>query len=814
MLSLGVRSGPFVVFSSNFTTQVLNDPGQGIYVAIASDSTGASGAWVRQFSGPYDMAFWGIVGDGVLTPATGSIALPTNPTNTTTVTVGTTSIEFVTSGATGNQVNIGGSAAATVAALLTFLQASGDGQISQCSYALNGSVSTTINVTYDIDGAASANLGNGFAMSTTVTGGTAAALSGGSSVGTDNSQGLANLGVFGRYITSLNGIGFTRFGRPGIYLFSYNNTIGCTWNWGKSKHLLADTVWFGTDAPSSSIWPWFIFTSTTHPVGYLIASTTIGANSVSLSTPAQASNFSVGDPIVVTSLDLQHYGYPPNVQNFEFNTIIAINPVTGLLTLERPIKYNHLSTYPDDVFFSSDACGAARVWALNCAPSSNPALSSITVPIVRWDYEAEIIGPIKVYYNADLLYLTYSGKSLKTYKWDGPAISFGRIERSKHEFDTYHTLYIPDKQVGQVEYDNCTFLGLYSPQSPSEFITFRNCSFFGGMQSGSIKQLLAEQCEFSSLSLGGNIYGYSRKQSFINNRVYNLSFDGNVTDGFGSAVTVDGTNILYANVNGYVVIKGLLSAAGVVFVLTGMPGTQIVFPYPSVAFSGDVAIGTVLRTYADSTYIYIVTDFSYAALPTTNSFALVQLYDIEFIGNTGCDPARVFSEACEAGKRYFERARFIFNDNSLSPSTSVSGTIQTGSNGQIVHIYANVRRAGTGTGTMGVKLVWETFNSASLAANTSPGLTVFIDGSVLGARDITQSAFTGKTGSDSILVDGSTPSSFLPVSTLVTFEYTWQYTVGTLLVPIVEIILEFDCGMTRRIIDQSTLINTTGALQP
>lgn len=796
-------------------------------VAGGSVLSGTLGAWVRQSSGPTDDAFFGSVGDGVLTPATGTILLPTNPTAGQTVTVGTTVLTAVASGATGNQFNIGGTAPITVASLLTLLQASTDGQISQCLYALDASVLTTIHVTYNMASPNDGGLGNSFVMSTTVTGGTAAALSGGSATGTDNSQALANIGVYGRYITSLNGIGYTRFARPGVYLFSFNNTVGCCWNWGKSKHLLADTAWFNTDTPGTD-WPWFVFTSATHPLGYLIASTAVGATSVTLLTPSQISNFNVGDYVMESSLCVQPNGFPGNTQNFEFNTVTAINSATGLITLSKPLKYAHLSTYPDGIQAGSEACGAARIWALNCVPSpTTPALTAIPVPVVRFDSEVEIIGPIKVFYGqrsgSQVPYLTVNARSWKTYKWNGPAFSLSRVERAKHEFDTYLTATVIDKQVGPVEYDNCNFIGLFSPQNPTEFVTARYCSFPGGLQSGPIKQLLVEQCEINSLALGGNILGYSRKQSFINNRIYNISGAHYAVDGLGPLASVDGTNISYSNVSGYTVIRGLLSANQF---LSALPGSQVFFGTAGINFGGDIAVGTVLATDQDATYSYIHTDFPFASLPAANVCQLVQLYDIEFRGNTGCDLARLFSDACEGGSivagvsnpRYFERQRLLFDNNSAPSASSINSSA-----GVLVGVYANVRKAGTGT--CGVKLSWASIvNSTTLAIASFPGLTINIDGSQKGIRNITQFVWAGNAGADAITVNGGSTLSQLPTDSvggfsIVQLAMSYTYTTGSGLAPIIEIILQFDCGMFRKIIDfagsgTTALVNTTGPCQP
>ena len=58
------REGNFVFDSSNLSAQVAVDPQQGIYVAPSSDTTGASGAWVRKFSGPVNAKWFGATGDG------------------------------------------------------------------------------------------------------------------------------------------------------------------------------------------------------------------------------------------------------------------------------------------------------------------------------------------------------------------------------------------------------------------------------------------------------------------------------------------------------------------------------------------------------------------------------------------------------------------------------------------------------------------------------------------------------------------------------------------------------------------------------
>lgn len=60
------RQGKFTFAASNLSSNVTNDPLQGIYVAPASDTTGASGAWVRQ-DAILRPGYWGISGTDHLT---------------------------------------------------------------------------------------------------------------------------------------------------------------------------------------------------------------------------------------------------------------------------------------------------------------------------------------------------------------------------------------------------------------------------------------------------------------------------------------------------------------------------------------------------------------------------------------------------------------------------------------------------------------------------------------------------------------------------------------------------------------------------
>lgn len=60
-LGHALSADPFQWSSANLSTQVTNDTQQGIYVAPSSDPTGASGAWVRQYSGIVEAPWFGAI---------------------------------------------------------------------------------------------------------------------------------------------------------------------------------------------------------------------------------------------------------------------------------------------------------------------------------------------------------------------------------------------------------------------------------------------------------------------------------------------------------------------------------------------------------------------------------------------------------------------------------------------------------------------------------------------------------------------------------------------------------------------------------
>lgn len=152
----------------------------GAYTTWANDTSGRW-AWSRQSYGHVGTAMPGsfsalvtaglamndrhtsIIGKIAGVQAIGNITFTGQPTTGQTLTIGGTAVTFVTSGPTGLQVAIGGTQALSVAALLTFLQASADPNLAKCSYTAQGA--NEILISSVLDG----QVGNAITLATTIT---------------------------------------------------------------------------------------------------------------------------------------------------------------------------------------------------------------------------------------------------------------------------------------------------------------------------------------------------------------------------------------------------------------------------------------------------------------------------------------------------------------------------------------------------------------------------------------------------------------------------------------------------------------------
>lgn len=158
-----------------------------------------------------------------------------------------------------------------------------------------------------------------------------------------------------------------------------------------------------------------------------ISTVSAGASTVSLLTAAETSRFTVGKYVLVSCIEMQGYGDPPNFALFEFKQVESIG--TGTLTFTEPLINTYKSTYPLSVDLTLG--GPGLVYAMDDA----------------WDQEVELQGAY-ITDNSNLFYgktrvAKYTDCTFETY---GPCPTANILFRS---------LRCTGAGVGGLEVDKC-----------------------------------------------------------------------------------------------------------------------------------------------------------------------------------------------------------------------------------------------------------------------------------------------------------------------------------------------------------------------
>jgi hypothetical protein len=82
--------------------------------------------------------------------------------------------------------------------------------------------------------------------------------------------------------------------------------------------------------------------------GDLITTANAGATAVTLITHSNATKYTVGRWALVMSYSQQWYGYPPNMRYYDWAKVTAVNPSSGTITLDTPLRFTHRSDRPTD----------------------------------------------------------------------------------------------------------------------------------------------------------------------------------------------------------------------------------------------------------------------------------------------------------------------------------------------------------------------------------------------------------------------------------------------------------------------------------
>jgi hypothetical protein len=542
-------------------------------------------------------------------------------------------------------------------------------------------------------------------------------------------------------------------------------------------------------ANSAFEWPWGpacqpLWNASATPLGYLIQTTATFNTTVTLITATDSANFAVGQWIMLGSLDIQYYGWPPNCDLFEYAKITSINSGTGVITLDRNILNVHRSDFPDGG--NPNPCGRARIWQLNTTgwPWASP---------VTWDidhtYEEMTVNPAP---NAGSVYQIFTGRQIRTIKWTGVGPSESVAFNVEHHSPRFTTQAEPDKLVRNISYDSMDYTcgqRLAFQSSSIDMVTIRDSYITGSLVPGNVKHIAVDNCVMDSIA-GSSTQGLGRSRTVRNSRIFGSASINTDLYNAGPLLTVDGINVAYAN-GTFTILKSSNMqqtwncVIGQTVFLTS--NTDI---YSQNVFS-DVGAGIVVALREDATHVYIDTSLQFATLPSWfQKVGILREGAIRFENCVGCDPVDLASEAARRGKNPREYYRYRF----------VGKFAQGGGwfyhKGILTGLKCNVRQVSPAAGTT-LKITCNVFDQTTLVANNP--IEFDFNCNIAGERVITQAAYTGKQTGDAISLNSVT-QSFIPVGQIWNGQSQWffinlntaSYSVYQL--PIIDLELEFDLG--------------------
>jgi hypothetical protein len=642
----------------------------------------------------------------------------------------------------------------------------------------------------------------------------------GSAGGTDNSVAWNKFSIAARAASDVGGVVLTIPKSPSGTCYSYNLNLCYTALWliPKLKIIGWGAVLQNTN---SSVYNSFFvqsipdFNNPTPGNAVLINSTSVGDTSVTIPGSDVHTQFTVGKWAMVTSLDIQQTAsYPPNCHQFDY--VIVTNSIFSggntVVSFDRPLRYNHLSTFPD--YPGTYFCGAARITGLYRAGAPTGYVANTGFD---WELEHEYEGLV-IPHTVGLTQLgaaaTMTGRSITWRHCTLPSISPSVTKITRFEDCTIGDAVNFDKLNECVIFDGGETQGSSTPSSSSnDIVIYRNHRLAGGVQSSS-KLTSIDGCIVDSLYWPPGTYGVSSGTSVRDSTIRNMRkfpFVGN--QNIASPQTVDGTNIIYnaggTNVGVFKILK-----AGTAIGVTGgfIPGVVIAWAFPSFGLAGlpsNIGAGVITSVTGDSTYIYITTTLKDTAPPawcTANQFVAVRVGRIYVENSTGCDNARSASQACATGNRPWAYQRWFMAGQSGGPGNSDEAF------GILTSATINVIQAGPGGSSLSLSAPVLAVDASTMT--NAQSYSINIDLTVTGIRTFTLTALSGKTTNDSVLVAGAgqtaLPNKFLTDGIIPSVS---GYTPGSTPVyqcPLVDITLVFDTGILDQVMN--TLVTVSGSL--
>jgi len=484
-------------------------------------------------------------------------------------------------------------------------------------------------------------------------------------------------------------------------------------------------------------------------VAYL-DSASAGDTSVKCKTPSDATGlFTAGKWAMISGLDTMGTGSPPNPFLYEYVLPTNVNGTTGIITLQDPLQNSYLDTWP--VFTVGDAVhdhhgGPATLYAMDDGWGTDATFEGILLDLTATGGQTYSKGYKMTFRDIKLI----DGNGL---------IPSGSKDVEFYDCDLSTYQQEIDKITEYIKYDN-TQTGQLRFQSSVNRCDFVNgSSTTSGGFNGTPRFLNIQNSTVGNVIVGASSYG--RDDSFVTT---GSTFNG--TFGY-SGISDQGDN------TGSLQTDYTFSSSGVIQMpkagRTAGPGLRWALPGTRCYFSGQETSSpfrvidwgpgfTVLSVTADSTYIYVQTDWPYTnGFPSwAKSIKVVGSKYLSLASDTVSSTGTVQQLVAATAAGYTAPGRYISKtlNGATCGTQSGSGSIAippiTG--GKLISMKINVTTPYTGVlsslgwfkGGDSLTGGWVLAGDGSSILSWNPA----IDLRTAGLRTITPSGVTGAAGTD------------------------------------------------------------------
>jgi hypothetical protein len=394
-----------------------------------------------------------------------------------------------------------------------------------------------------------------------------------------------------------------------------------------------------------------------------IATVAAGSTQVQLLTPSERSLFTVGKYLQCSGLCVQDFGNPNNPYYYEYHVVTNID-VSGLITLDGPLKYGYKSTWTDWTSDSGLTCGAARV-----LPANENQIPGINGGI--WDTTHTYEGLGLEFLFSGSAFNQIDGRDISIlggYSLGQCPIPSGNISWTIDGMDlTGCGAMEIDKQVITATVKNLTMHGI-TGFNPEELLILDNVHMLGGLNGTGKSCIIRNGCIIqASPILGPESYGTSQ-----NTNTFTAS-DSTFLDAIG----IPGNSV--ANVQSlYSISNGVISfpKAGNDVAYWAVPGNWIL----GGGFGGHSTYGPafqIIDTFDSAGTVYITTSLT-GGWPANGFGGLITASapQMTMTNCTGSEEALSYSN-CEPGAVKNSRWNRTYTNNigTTLPTIPVFGKI-------------------------------------------------------------------------------------------------------------------------------------------